>query len=160
METLVRSLLQLAILPEFGGDVVVGLLDGRERGLGEVSKRAGLTIRVGVTVLHTSHVEKLLGNVSGDNSGTAGRRDESDANGSALSVELAGNGVWVSDSVTPVSTTARDKVELGVDDGSTNGGGNFLRALHSQTDVSNVISNGDEGLEAGTLTGSEQWHIK
>lgn len=56
--------------------------------------------------------------------------------------------------VSPVTTTDGDNGELGGDDGSTDGGRHFLGALHAEADVSIVISDGDESLEAGTLTGT------
>lgn len=65
---------------------------------------------------------------------------------------LARNSVWLSDLVSPVSSSDRDNRQLGEDDGTANSGGHFLGALDSQTNVSLAVSDGDEGLEAGTLT--------
>jgi len=58
------------------------------------------------------------------------------------------------DLVSPVSSSDGDDVDLGQSDGSSNGGGNFLGALDSKSDVSVSVSNDDEGFESGSLTGS------
>ena len=44
--------------------------------------------------------------------------------------------------------------ELGHDDGTTDGGGDLLAALDAESDVAVVVTDGDEGLEPGALTGS------
>jgi len=59
-----------------------------------------------------------------------------------------------SDLVTPVSSSDRDDGELGEDDGSSDGGGDFLSAFDSESNVSIAISDDDESLESGSLTGS------
>ena len=56
--------------------------------------------------------------------------------------------------VTPETSSDGDDAQFGQDDGTTNGSGHFFGALDAQTDVSVVISDGDKGLEAGTLTGT------
>jgi hypothetical protein len=55
---------------------------------------------------------------------------------------------------TPVSHTDRDNGQLGGDDGTTDGGGNFGRALNSESDVAATVTDNNEGLEARTLTGT------
>jgi hypothetical protein len=55
---------------------------------------------------------------------------------------------------TPVSTTNGDDAQLRNDDGSADGGGNFLGGLDSETDVSLRVANDDNGLKSGTLTGT------
>uniref|UniRef100_A0A182MF71 Uncharacterized protein n=1 Tax=Anopheles culicifacies TaxID=139723 RepID=A0A182MF71_9DIPT len=60
--------------------------------------------------------------------------------------------MWATDLVTPVATTHRDNGQLGQDDGTTDSGGHFLAALHTETDVTVAVTDGDERLEAGTLT--------
>lgn len=54
---------------------------------------------------------------------------------------------------TPVSSSDGDDGELGSDDSSSDGGGDLLSALLSESDVSVEVSNGDEGLEPGSLSG-------
>ncbi|CAS00470.1 Protein CBG26453 [Caenorhabditis briggsae] len=44
--------------------------------------------------------------------------------------------------------------ELGGNNSSTDGGGDFLGALDSESNVTVVVSDGNESLEAGTLTGT------
>lgn len=54
----------------------------------------------------------------------------------------------------PVATTNGNDGELGRNDSAANGGGDFLRALHAQSNMSVVITDSDESLETGTLTGT------
>lgn len=54
----------------------------------------------------------------------------------------------------PVSATDGDHAELGDDDGSADSSSNFLRGLDSETDVALRVADEDDGLEAGTLTGT------
>jgi len=53
---------------------------------------------------------------------------------------------------TPISTTNGDKVHLGVDDASTDSGGNFLRGFNTKSDVSIAITDGDVTLKPSALT--------
>lgn len=55
---------------------------------------------------------------------------------------------------TPVTTTNGDDAQLGDDDGGTDSGGNLLGGLDTQTDVALGVTNDDNGLETGTLTGT------
>jgi hypothetical protein len=55
---------------------------------------------------------------------------------------------------TPVTTTDGQNAELGNDDGCADGGSNFLGGLDSKTDVTLAVTNDDNGLETGTLTGT------
>lgn len=55
---------------------------------------------------------------------------------------------------TPVTTTNGDDAQLGDDDGGTDGGSNLLGGLDAQTDVALGVTNDDDGLETGTLTGT------
>lgn len=155
METLVGGLLQVFLLPEVGGKVGVSALEGSVRGLGEVSEGSGLSSSGGVAIRDSSHGEELLGHGGGNKSGTTGSRDEADHDRGALSSDLAGNGVGLSDLVSPISSPDRDDGELGGDDGTTDGSGDFLRALDSKSDMAVVVSDGNESLEAGALSGTE-----
>jgi hypothetical protein len=55
---------------------------------------------------------------------------------------------------TPVTTTNGQNAELGNDDSSADGGSDFLGGLNSETDVALAVTNDDNGLESGTLTGT------
>ena len=55
---------------------------------------------------------------------------------------------------TPVTSSYGDNGELREDDGATDGGGDFLGALDAETDVAVEVTNGDERLKAGALTGA------
>lgn len=60
----------------------------------------------------------------------------------------------LTDLVTPVASTHRNNGQFGQDDGTTDSSGDFLAALDAQTDVAIAVTDGDEGLETGTLTGT------
>ena len=54
----------------------------------------------------------------------------------------------------PVTATDGEDSELGDGDGGTDGGGDFLGGLDSETDVAFGVTDEDNGLETGTLTGT------
>lgn len=55
---------------------------------------------------------------------------------------------------TPVTSPDGQNAELGNLDGGTDGGSNFLRGLDTETDVTSGITDDNDGLKAGTLTGT------
>jgi hypothetical protein len=67
---------------------------------------------------------------------------------------LARDGVGLSDFVSPVSTTNGNDRKLGQDDGSTDSSCDFFAALNSETDVTVRVADGNECLEASSLTGT------
>ena len=54
----------------------------------------------------------------------------------------------------PVSATDGEDSELGDGDSSADGGSNFLGGLDSETDVALTVTDENDGLETGTLTGT------
>lgn len=54
----------------------------------------------------------------------------------------------------PVATTDGDDAQLGDDNGSTDSGGNLLGGLDTETDVTLRVTDDNDGLETGTLTGT------
>ena len=141
------------LLPELGAEVSVGLGEGVEDGLDVVAHGTGVTTRTGVAVVDAGHVQELLTGDGGDEAGTAGGGDEADADGTALSGDLAGDGVGEAGLTAPVSAADGGDVELGGGDGTADGGGDLGGALDAEADVAVGIADGDEGLEAGALTG-------
>jgi hypothetical protein len=55
---------------------------------------------------------------------------------------------------TPVTSSDGDDAQLGDDDGGTDSSGDFLGGLDSETDVALGVTNDDDGLESGSLTGT------
>ena len=151
---LVRRHGELGLGPEVGGQVRVSVTNGSKGGLDKVTQGTGGTESLGVAVSDTSELEKLLGDGGSDDTGTAGGRDQTGDGGTALSGDLAGNGVGLVQDGTPVTATDGDDGQLGEDDGTTDGSGNLLGALDTETDVAVGVTNDDESLEAGTLTGT------
>jgi hypothetical protein len=54
----------------------------------------------------------------------------------------------------PVTASDGDDAELGDDDGGTDSSRDFLGGLDAETDVALRITDDDDSLEAGTLTGA------
>ena len=147
------GLSEVGVLPEVGGEEGVGLPEGEEHGLDEVTGGPGVAARGGVAVLDSGEGEDLFSDGGGDEAGSAGGGDEADADGAALSVDLGGDGVGHAVHAAPVSAADGDDVELGDDDGATDGVGNLTGALDSKANVSLVVTDGNKGLEAGPLSG-------
>ena len=114
--------------------------------LTEVSEGGGLPGGAGVAILQPGHAQQLLGHGGGHDAGSPGGGDQPDVDGTALSVHLAGHCVGLAELVAPVTAPDGDEGELGEDDGAADGGGHLLAALHSETDVAVVVTDGDESL--------------
>jgi len=112
-----------------------------------------VTASARVDILDTSELKNLLWDGGSDNTGTTGSGSELHAERATLTSALAGNGMDLSDLVTPVTTTDGDKVELGNDESALNGNLDFLGDLDTETDVTILITDNDNSLEAGALTG-------
>ena len=55
---------------------------------------------------------------------------------------------------TPVTSSDGEDAQLGDDDGGTDGSCDFLGGLDSETNVALRVTDNDDGLETGTLTGT------
>ena len=71
-----------------------------------------------------------------------------------LTGDLGWHGVGLSDLVAPEASSHWHDGQLGEDDGATDGRRDFLGALDSEADVAVVVTDGDEGLKPGPLTGT------
>lgn len=78
----------------------------------------------------------------------------SDGDRATLAGLLDGDGVGSTQVGSPVTTTDGDDAQLGDNDGGTDGGGDLLGGLDTQTDVALGVTNDDNGLETSTLTGT------
>jgi len=139
--------------PEIGGQIFVGFLEGVESSLQEVFSGLGATSGGGLDVLNTSHLEDLLGGRGSDDTRTSGTGDKSDSDGTALAGDLSGDSVGVTDLVTPISSSDGDHVQFSIDDGTLNGTLDFLGDLNTETEMAFTITDQDDSLESGSLTG-------
>jgi len=139
--------------PQVRSQEGVSLAEGVEDSHDEVTTSTGLTLGSGVDVFDTSHLDDSGGERSGDDTGTLGGGDHADGDGARLAGDLHGDGVRGTEHVTPVATADGDDVELGGDEGSADGGGDFLAGAGTDTDVTAAITDAGVDLEAGTLTG-------
>lgn len=78
----------------------------------------------------------------------------SDGDRTTLGALLNGQRVRLTKVGTPVTSTDGENAELGDGDGSTDSGSDFLGGLDTETDVTLGVTDDDDGLEAGTLTGT------
>jgi len=148
-----QSGLELSGLPEIGSQVLICFLEGVESGLKEVFSGLGATSGTGLDILDTSHLEDLLGGGGSDDARTSGSGDQSDSNGTTLTGDLSGDSVGVTDLVTPVSSSDGDHVELSINDGTLDGSLDFLGDLDTETEMTFGITDKDDSLESGSLTG-------
>ena len=56
--------------------------------------------------------------------------------------------------VPPITSPHKDHKQLSQNDGTTNGGGEFLAALDAKSNVAVTVTNNNEGLETGMLSGT------
>jgi hypothetical protein len=61
--------------------------------------------------------------------------------------------VDVTDLVTPIASSDGDKGELGSNESTLDGDLDFLGELNTETDVAVLVTDGNDGLESGSLTG-------
>ena len=108
----------------------------------------------GIAIIDTSEQQEFLGHGSTDNTSTSGGRDELSSNGTTLTSNLAWNSMDITDSVTPETSSDGDKRKLGADEGTLDSNLDFLGNLDTETNVTIVITDGNNSLEAGSLTGS------
>jgi hypothetical protein len=144
---------ELSARPQVGGEEGVGLLEGLEDGAAEVLLGLGLTSAAGVNVVDTSELEDLLGHGGSNATSSTRSRDESHIARAALSSHLHGDGVDASDTRAPVATTHGHDVQLGINEGALDGDLDFLGDLDADADMTGAVSNGNDDLESGSLTG-------
>ena len=59
----------------------------------------------------------------------------------------------ITDLVTPIASPDGNEGELGANEGTLNGNLDLLRELDAETDVTIVVTDNDDSLKAGALTG-------
>lgn len=98
-------------------------------------------------------MEDLLSYLSGNATSTSWGWDHSDGTRSALSLNLGWDGMDLTDSGTPISSSDWDHSELSVNKGTLDGDLDFFSDLDTDTNVSVSITDGADSLESGSLTG-------
>jgi hypothetical protein len=125
-------------LPKVRGLELVSLGKSRNGSLQEIALGSRGTLGLGVAVLDTSHLEHTLASRGGDDTGTTGGRDKSAHDGTRLSTDLARDSVRLGNVRTPVTSSNGNDGELGDDNGTSDGGSDFLGALDTESDVSDI----------------------
>ena len=78
----------------------------------------------------------------------------SDGDGTALAALLDGKRVGITKVGTPVTSPDGQNAELSDGDGGTDSSSDFLGGLDTETDVTLGVTDDNDGLETGTLTGT------
>lgn len=78
----------------------------------------------------------------------------SNSNRTTLATLLSDQRVRLTQVGTPVTTTNRDDGQLGDSDSGADSSSDFLGGLDTETDVALGVTDDDDGLEAGALTGT------
>jgi len=112
-----------------------------------------LTNTTGIDIIDTSELEDLLGNLSGNTSSSSWGWDHSNDTRTALSLNLDWDGMDSTDSGSPISSSDWDKVDLGIEEGTLDGDLDLLGDLDSNSNVTLSVTNGNDSLESGSLTG-------
>mmetsp|Transcript_35813 Transcript_35813/g.50743 ORF Transcript_35813/g.50743 Transcript_35813/m.50743 type:complete len:314 (+) Transcript_35813:159-1100(+) len=141
------------ILPQLRAEVSVCTTKSVEQGADKVTHCTGVTGRTRIAVINSGHVHQLLSGWGRNQTCTARSRDQTNADGTTLSGHFARHGVGHSGSTSPVTTSDWNNIKFGSGDGTTNSGGNFSSTLNPKADMSSIVSDSDEGLKTGTLTG-------
>lgn len=142
------------LAPQVGGQEAVSVGNGNEGGLEGVLLGSGGTGGRSVDILDTTELQQLLDGGRGNDGRTSGSGDKSNVDGTTLTGGLGGDGVGLTKRRSPVSSSDGDDGELGNDDGGSDGGGNLLGGLDTETDVTVGVTNDNNSLESGSLTGS------
>jgi len=153
-ELLVGRLLVPGDGPEVRSQETVSVLKSFDGSLDGVPQGGGMTTGTSVAVTKTRHLQDLLGRTGRNNTSTTRSRDKTNHNGPTLARDLHRYGMGLPDVGAPVPATDRNDVHLGQVDRPTNGGGDFLGCLDTETKVTIGVPDDDKGLETGTLTRS------
>lgn len=144
---------EISLWPEIWGKESIGLLQALEDSSAEILSSSGLSNTSGIAIIDTSELEDLLGDLSGNATGTSWGWDKSDDGRTALSLYLCWDGMDTTDSGSPVTSSNWDDVALGINEGTLNGDLDLLGDLDSNTNVSLSVTDSDNSLESGSLTG-------
>lgn len=109
--------------------------------------------RLSVNILDTSKLQNLLGDGSSHDTGTTGRWDQLEADGASFTGGLVGHSVDLADLVSPETATYWNKVQLSDNKSALDSNLDLLGYLDAETDVSVLVSNDNNSLEASTLSG-------
>jgi hypothetical protein len=127
---------------------------GSKGSLQEIAHGCSRALRLRVAILNTGELKETLRCRSGDNTSPTRSRDQSAHDGTDLSADLRWHCVRLTKGRTPVTSPHGNDGKFGEDDGASNGSRNFFSALNTQSNMSVRVTDSNEGLEAGTLTGT------
>ena len=125
-----------------------------ESSLQEVTHCRSRSLGLCVAVLDTGKLQKPLRGRSGNDTSSSWSGDETAHDRSDLPADLRGDCVGFTELSTPVTSSDRNDGKFCKDDGTSNGGSDFLRALDTQTNMAIEIADSNEGFESCTLTGT------
>lgn len=144
----------ISLGPKIRGQELVGLGESSVDSLNEVFAGSGVTSGGGIAIINTGEQQEFLGNGGTDNTSTSGGRDELASDGTALAGNLTWDGMDITDLVTPETSSDGDQRKLSDNKGTLDGNLNFLGDLDTKTNVTVVITDGNNSLKTSSLTGS------
>jgi hypothetical protein len=109
--------------------------------------------RGGAHVIDIGELDKLFGDGGSDDAHASWGGHESDFAGTALASDLHRHRMDETDLVAPVSSSGGDQVELGRCEGALDGDLDFLYGLGAETDVTFLVTDGNDSPESGSLSG-------
>jgi len=140
--------------PEVRGQETVGLLQSVIGSFQEVTSSSGSTHGFGMTILDTSHSQDLLGGLGADQTSTSWGWNKSNSDGTASTGKLAWDGMGLTDLIHVITSSDWDDVEFGINDSTLDGTLDVLGGFDTESNMSVEITDDDESLESGSLTGS------
>jgi hypothetical protein len=140
------------LAPKIWGKVLVSLGKSHEGCFDKVLSSSGMTRSTGITIIDTCELKEFLRNWSSDNTGSTRCWDKFDSDGGTLSGNFSWNSMDISDLVTPIASSDWNKLEFGCDQSSLDCNLNFLCDLHSESDMTVLVSNDNDSLETSSLS--------
>ena len=111
-----------------------------------------MTRGICITIINSGKLKKLLRDWSTDNTSTTRRWNELNSDRGALSRDFAWNSMDRTKLVTPIASTDWNELKFGGHKSTLDCNLDFLCDLHSETDMTVLVSNDNDSLETSSLT--------
>lgn len=148
-----RGLKVFSLGPKIRSEESVGIAKRVVTSLDEVLGGSGVTGGGRVNILNTGELANLFGDWCSDNTSTTGSGRQLHSDGTSLTGCLLGDGVNSADLVTPVTSADWYEVEFGYNKGTLDSNLDFFGDFNAETDVTVLVTDGNNSLETGPLSG-------
>jgi hypothetical protein len=126
--------------------------NGGESSFDKVTKGFGASTTRSIAICDSGKLKNLFRYRCSNDTSTSGSGHQSSCNTATFSSDFDRDGMWVSNTGTPESSTDGNDTQFGEDHGSTDGSCDFLGAFDTETDMTIRITDDDERLETSSLT--------